>query len=820
MLAAAFIAYTTVLLNFTLGMRVLRANRQATVNRIFFLMCMSLCLWGAGYAFTITASNVEAALTWRTVSAVGWCFFYSIFLWFAIYFTGKASWLNCLWKEILLHLPGLVFLVYNATRSTDHFAQTDWGWVYLYSEEVVWQTAFIVYYTTYTMTAFWLIYRWGKNSDSIREQKQGRIIVGSMLLVFILAVPFDTYLPLFGYPVLPMAILLSPVFVAGVTSAVTRYKLLALNFTIASDQLLQHMIDPVMLVGTDSVIQEVNAGFVELTGVGGADLAGQEMSVVLADWTREDVLCLFAAMPSGKNSEVLLQTANPAITVPCLMSHKLLQDEFGEALGVIILLHDISEQKKYEERLKQVNDALEAKVEERLAELTQSQLSLKREVLDRVVAETQVSYAANYDLLTGLPNRSRFCDQTNAAIEKAQLSANSLAVVYFGMDNFKTLNDSFGHSHGDLALMEVATRLRSFLGSDDGLSRIGGDEFLLLLRGLERKNVQGLLEKEKGGFKQLFEKPFVINGRESFLSVSMGVAFFPDDGSDAETLIGNANIAMHDVKQEGKNNYRFASSAIRQGVLEKNLLRNYLFRALDNNELELYYQPQVNLGTGKISGTEALLRWRGPQGEIIGPDQFIPIAEETGLIVPIGKWVMNQACMQLKQWHQRGLTHLTMAINLSARQLRAPDFIETVNECLAATGVDPRRVEFEITESMAFADKEELFLVLERAKQAGIGIAVDDFGTDYSAFMTIKNVPVDRLKIARPFITGIGKNKKDEAIISSILALANNLGIQVIAEGVETAAEVEYLMQKGCDEIQGYYYYRPMPLEQIERVLQ
>jgi len=819
MLVAALLAYTTVILNFALGIQVLRANRQATVNRIFLLMCMTLCLWGIGYALTITAPSAVAALNWRTVSAVGWCFFYSVFLWFAICFTGKGHWLDRRWVKIAVHLPGVIFLVYNVTRSPESLKQTDWGWVYLYSQEAAWQVAFIIYYTTYAMTAFWLIYRWGKQAESVREQKQARIIVRTMLTVYLLAVPFDTYLPLFGYPVLPMAILLSPIFVAGVTYAVIRYKLLALNFTIASDQILQHMIDPVLLVSTDAVIREVNSGFLELTGLRGSELIGQELSVYLADWTKEDVLSLISFMPKGKNSAVLLRTNNPAVTVPCLMSHKLVRNEFGDALGVIILLHDISEQKQYEERLKQANDELETRVAARLAELTQSQLLLQGEVLDRVVAETQVIYAANYDMLTGLPNRSRFCEQTNVAVEKAQQAGTPLAVVYFGMDNFKTLNDSFGHSHGDRALEEVAKRLRDFAGSDDGMSRIGGDEFLLLLEGFDNESVQQLLTQKNGSFQQLFAAPFFINGRESFLSVSMGVAFYPEDGSDAETLIKHANIAMHDAKQKGNNNYQFASFQIRQQVFEQNRIRNDLFRALANNELELYYQPQVNLLTGKISGVEALLRWHGPQGELIRPDQFIPIAEETGLIVPIGNWVMHQACAQLKQWELSGLNNLTMAINLSARQLREPNFEGQVRDCLAMTGVDPQRIEFEITESMTFANNQELFAVVERIKQTGIAIAVDDFGTDYSSFMTIKNISVDRLKIARPFISGIGKNKKDEAIVSSILDLANNLNLKVIAEGVETLSELEYLIQKGCDEVQGFYFYRPMTLGQIDELL-
>ncbi len=507
------------------------------------------------------------------------------------------------------------------------------------------------------------------------------------------------------------------------------------------------------------------------------------------------------------------------MTLPCLLSSKALQDEFGETLGKIILLHDISDRKHYEERLQQANDELEAKVKARTTELAHSNLSLQQEVLDRTAAETQALYAANFDILTGLPNRRQFCDKANVAITKAEVFGDILAVIFFDLDNFKTLNDSFGHPHGDLALEEVAARMRSIVRKDDALCRIGGDEFLLLMEGLNHKDLHNTVVKHVERFKQLFEKPFFINGRESFLSVSMGIALYPDDGRDADSLIKNADIAMYAAKRDGKNNYRFSSARIKKKVLEKNQIRNNLFRAVEKGEMELYYQPQIHLNTRRISGVEVLLRWRMNGEKPISPCQFIPIAEETGLIVPIGNWIMHQACARLKRWHEQGFSHLTMAVNLSVRQLRERNFEEQVTSCIATTGIDPKQIEFEITESMAFTQDEGIASILERMKQHHVSIAVDDFGTDYSSFMTIKTVMVDRLKIAQPFISGIGKNKKDEAIVSSIIDLAHNLKLKVIAEGVETDEELEYLVQKGCDEIQGYCFHRPMTAHRMEALL-
>lgn len=820
MMIASLLAYTAAILNLALGIRVFQANRHASANRIFLIMCGTLVFWGIGYAFMFSASSAEEAMHWRVFSAIGWCSFYSIFLLFAIHFTSYNGWLAKPAIKRFIHVPALVFFLYNTTLSPESMTRSEWGWVYLYSKEVLWQSAFIVYYTSYVMTGFWLIYRWGKQAENTRTKRQAQIIVRTMLSVYVLAIPFDTYLPLLGYPVLPIAILLSTIFTVGISYAITRYKLLSLNFDTAGDHILQKMIDPVLLVGTDTVIREVNASFLELTGFLEKELIGQHLSIIIDDHTGNELERLIASKPEGKKSEVLLTTQTPMLSVPCLLSSKTLYDEFGDTLGLIVLLHDIADQKRYEKLLKSANDELEAKVHARTSEIAHSNRLLQQEVLVRTAAETQAIYSANFDMLTGLPNRRQFCEKANAAIAKAAVFGDTLAVVFFDLDNFKTLNDSFGHLHGDKALEEVAARMRSVIRKSDVLARIGGDEFLLLMDELDQNGCQKTVAKHVERFKQLFEKPFFINGRESFLTVSMGISFYPDDGSEADTLIKNADIAMYDAKRNGKNNYRFSSAMMKQDVIEKNRIRNNLFRAIEKGEMELYYQPQINTNTRRISGIEALLRWRMNQGELIPPSQFIPIAEETGLIVPIGNWVMNKALSQLSRWHEQGFSQLTMAVNLSARQLREPTFSAQVKSCIEQGGFNPKYIEFEITESIAFTKDDAMVSLFDWIKRNDIAISIDDFGTDYSSFMTIKTVSVDRLKIAQPFISGIGKNRKDEAIVSSIIELAHKLKLNVIAEGVETAEEFDYLLQKGCDAIQGYFFHHPMTAEEMGTVLQ
>ena len=361
--------------------------------------------------------------------------------------------------------------------------------------------------------------------------------------------------------------------------------------------------------------------------------------------------------------------------------------------------------------------------------------------------------------------------------------------------------------------------MTSSLRHGDTLARVGGDEFLLLIEQLQVANFHRTMETITQSVREMFRAPFLVEEGERFLTVSIGIATYPEDGTDADALIKNADIAMYDAKYSGKNAWRFCSQSMKEKVLAKAVIRQNLFRALENEELILFFQPQINIASGRIVGLEALIRWR-MQGEgFVPPDQFIPIAEETGLIIPIGDWVIKTAFGQLKIWNDLGYRDLRLAINVSAKQLRDRNFMVRVEQYMIEEKVAPTTIEFEITESIAFKRDTEVLDMLAEIKQSGISIAIDDFGTEYSSFMNVKMMPVDRLKIAMPFVSGIGKNEKDAAIVSSIIALSHKIGMKVIAEGVENEVEVEYLRLEKCDEIQGYYYHCPVPAERIPELL-
>lgn len=821
MLLFSFIAYTTVILNLGMGIRVYRANRAARANRLFLAMCVTLCFWGFGYALMISASNQAAAHDWRTFSAVGWCFFYSVFLLFAVCLTQTKGWLDKPVVKAIMHVPALVFFSHIASRTPEGMVLTDWGWIYVNTNDMVWETAFIIYYSVYALAGFWLIHRWGKRASSHRERQQAKLIVRIMAAIYVVAAPFDTYLPLLGYPALPIAILLSTLFVAGIWHAITRYKLMMLDFDTAADHILQNMIDPVLLVGNNSMIREVNESFLVLTGFGRSVVIGKPITDFIAKASQDDIDQLLKSDDMTENrTEVMLLTQSPHGRFHCQMTIKIMQDEFGDKLGRIILLHDVGELKRYEALLKRANDELESKIEERTRELEIANQSLQVEIQERKVAEEQAMTMAYFDVLTSLPNRRKFYEKAKQAVNKAKFCNETIAVLFIDLDNFKTINDSFGHSHGDLILVEIAARMKKAIRTGDTLARMGGDEFLLLMEGLNKnRNLTEGVANHAEMIRQQFDSPFLINNRESFLSVSIGIAVYPEDGEDAETLLQHADIAMYGAKKKGRNQVSFCLAEMKKTVAEKNRIRSHLLHAIEKSEFELFYQPQVDIKTWKIYGLEALLRWRMNHEENVPPAQFIPIAEETDLIVPIGNWVMKQAFAHLKQWHLMGFDYLRVAVNLSARQIREPHFVDQVTACLEEAGLEPEMVELEMTESQAFNNDAQMLNVLQEIKHHRIGISIDDFGTDYSSFMNMKKVSFDRLKIAREFVAGIGKNEKDEAIVSSLIELTHRLGIKVIAEGVETQEEFNYILQADCDEIQGYYFFRPMPASQIETIL-
>jgi diguanylate cyclase (GGDEF)-like protein/PAS domain S-box-containing protein len=438
-------------------------------------------------------------------------------------------------------------------------------------------------------------------------------------------------------------------------------------------------------------------------------------------------------------------------------------------------------------------------------------LATVRDITDRKAAEERVRYLAYYDALTGLPNRTLLQDRLEKALASARRRKDKLALLFLDLDRFKDINDSVGHSVGDLLLQEIGERLKTWGREQDTIARLGGDEFMIMVTEV-RDATDAAVAAERLMDEMTAE--FVVQGHSFSVNCSLGISIFPEHGADSETLIKNADAAMYSAKENGRNNFRFFTEEMNARVVERLTLENGLRLALEREQLSLVYQPQTDIATGRITGMEALLRWQHPDLGLIPPDKFIRIAENSGLIVPIGEWVLRTACRQARKWQDEGLPAVSIAVNVSAVQFRQEGFCELIRRVLRETGLGPQYLELELTESVLLANAEVMLLVVQELKAMGLTLAIDDFGTGYSSFSYLRQFRVNKFKIDRSFIRDVTVNPDDAAIAAAIISMAKSLRLKVIAEGVETEAQLSFLRKHQCDEIQGYYFSRPLSPEQ------
>jgi diguanylate cyclase (GGDEF)-like protein/PAS domain S-box-containing protein len=435
-------------------------------------------------------------------------------------------------------------------------------------------------------------------------------------------------------------------------------------------------------------------------------------------------------------------------------------------------------------------------------------VGVSRDVTERKKVEEQIEYQAYHDALTGLPNRRLFRDRLTVALAHARRMKHPLAVMFLDLDRFKVVNDTLGHSIGDELLKAIAARLQVSLREEDSVARMGGDEFTVLLADLRTADAAAKIAQKVLDTVAL---PLQIEGTELFITTSIGIALFPSDGDSAEELLANADHAMYRAKDAGRNSYQMFTPAMNSRALERLSLENDLRHALDRGELEIHYQPQINIASGRVSGVEALLRWNRPGFGLVGPKDFIPIAEETRLIVPIGEWVLREACRQAREWQGDRESGFRMAVNLSARQFQHSDLPQVIAGALEHSGLTPSDLELEITESLAMQNTSRTIATLHRLREMGVQIAIDDFGTGHSSLNYLRSFPIDSVKIDQEFVQEIEASAPDRAIVSAVIGMARGLRLRVTAEGVETAAQLEFLREQGCEEVQGFLFGEPVP---------
>ncbi len=542
--------------------------------------------------------------------------------------------------------------------------------------------------------------------------------------------------------------------------------------------------DAVLTTDIQGRIEYLNPVAEELTGWKQTEVQGEPLEKafrIVSDVSGETALnpvlrCLQEGGIVGlANHTVLIRRDGERIAIED--SAAPIRNRDGAIIGVVLVFHDVSE---------------------------------KRNLM------RQLHHQAHHDALTGLPNRLLFNEHLSRALAQAKYRQGKLAVLFLDLDRFKLINDTMGHNSGDLLLKKVAKLLRRGLREGDIIGRQGGDEFLLLLPELEQERDAAVVAKK---ILRLLSVPYYLEGNTVFMTPSIGISLYPTDGEDMETLIKQADTAMYHAKEQGRNNYQFFREELNARVHERLAIENQLRQALERMEFLFHYQPQVDLASGAIIGLEALIRWQSPERGLVFPGIFIPIAEETDLIVPIGERALRNACIQSRLWQEKGYPARRIAVNISARQFRQPQFMETVAGILEESGLAPEWLELEITESIAMEDGDVSVAQLRKLKELGVRIAIDDFGTGFSSLNYLRRLPIDVLKIDQSFVRDIGSDRNGEAVIVGIIQLAKKLQLEVIAEGVETEEQMAFLKAEHCDGMQGFLFSRPLPLAEVERLL-
>ncbi len=777
------------------------------LNRIFFTFCLDLSLWSTMLMLMNAASDAMTATVFRRIATIFWSLLYCMLLHFLLVLVEKDRFLNKPWFLCLFYLPALIcFYIYYFYNPVSELliVRLQHGWAYANNarNDLVTDYYLPLYIGGYVLASIFLILAWGKQSPLKREKKQAKILVGTSIAVFIVGSLTDVILPVLGKPVVPaLTVCLIVIPVYGIWYSIKRYRLMNLSPQNVAADVLKTMKEGLIITDRNHCIRDINDGARMLLGFSKAELAGKPMDFLVSPGTD---------FVDGMNETTLRRKDNNRLDVA--VSSSTLLDEWNEPYGTVMIFQDISETKKIQKQLQTSYDELEQKVLDRTRELNAANMELKTEIESRIGMENEIRKLAFYDHLTGLSNKKMFIDTVNRIIAENRGQKCSMAILYLDLDSFKIINDTMGHVHGDELLKQVSERLIATIRMNDQIARVGGDEFLVLVQNRTDENSARTIASR---LNEAFRRQFELAGNEVHMTASIGIAIYPMDGEDAETLIKNADIAMYKAKENGKNRYELCTAAMKSSLLEIMKLTNQLYQAVVRKEFELHYQPQVDISSGMIVGFEALIRWNHPELGMISPVKFIPIAEKTGLILPIGEWVLKSACRQMKQWHDQGFQRVPVAVNLSVRQFMDYDLVGTVAEVLRETGLEPGYLELEITESILAEDTKSIAETLKRLDQMGVKISMDDFGMKYSSLNYLKQLPLHRLKIDMSFVQGITVNRKDEIIIDGIITLAKNLGIDVLAEGVETLPQLDFLKNARCFIVQGFYLYRPMTADKI-----
>jgi diguanylate cyclase (GGDEF)-like protein/PAS domain S-box-containing protein len=785
----AFLSFALFPLLAVLGAFLLSKRRSVT-NLIFSVVCFLFAWWAGAHGFYVLAPDKPWAWFWYRAASLGWLPGPFVITHFLIELTHPGLLRRRRLVFFILYVPlGLLlyrWLTAGFVLDRDIVLLTH-GWAEVEDLYSPWALLFQACWCLYVVAGLGMVYRWGRRSHRPLEQRQARVILVSGLvglfvdLVSVLAIPslvqsidFSAMSPL------PMT-----VWLLGIWYSIVNYGLMRISPAMAAENILDGMTEPLLLVDDEHRVMKVNPAAGQLLSRPGQSLVGKLLAEVFPN-TPElhgDLLGRLRGRPVRN-----LEIAHPrggAGTTALILSATIVEDKRRSSAGIALIMRDVSEIKQAEENLR---------------------------------------YLATHDPLTDLPNRDLLKDRGGQAFARARRNQTFVAVLLLDLDLFKQVNDAHGHETGDALLQAVASRLKCCVRASDTIARLGGDEFVLLLTDMKQVDDVSI-----GADRVLkaFVEPFVAGNHVLHLSASIGASIFPNDAEDIETLMKYADGAMYAAKEGGRNAFcRYVPARIAP-MFQEGSLALRLRDGLAHGEFEVWYQPLYGVSEQRMVGTEALVRWRHPELGIVGPLDFLPAAEKSGVILPLGDWILRTACAQNQAWRRRGLPAIPVAVNISVRQLVRPEFVTIVSKALNDTGLPPEGLHLEITESTAVQDLDEVRKTLVVLDNMGVRIVIDDFGSGYSSLSRLKSLPIYALKIDQYFTRDVLDDPRDAAIVRAIVSLAHTLGIKVVAEGVETPAQLQFLKSLreerptvlSCDVVQGYLFSRPVPAAQLTELL-
>lgn len=783
----SLLAFLVAGFHLVLGVYLLKSNPRAALNRIFFLICVSLAFWSLGYSFLQGAATKEQAWFWFKVSSPGWTLTPSLLLHFLILLVRREKLLDRRGAYLALYAPAFYFLgraLFGEMGVVD-FVDSPFGWSGVYGPLSVGYAIYLVYFSSYTLFGLWLVWQFGRESEVIAERRQAAVLVYSGVPVLAAVAASGIFLPWAGIRNPPeVAHLIALLWVLVIWNAVSKDKLMLMTPAAVAPNILSTMADAVILLGRDKAIVTSNKAARRLFGSSGRKLEGLSLAQLFGGSGSEAAGETERFLLDGaENLEVSYQPKDGEEVVLRVTTSEVL-DHYEQSMGEVLVFRDVTAEKR---------------------------------------AEADLRYLATHDSLTELPNRSLLQDRLDRAVSRAQREGVGFAVIMFDLDDFKRVNDDIDHVVGDAVLKTTARRLSHCVRGLDTVCRLGGDEFLLVVEDLAEVDEADIIARR---IKRAFEEPMNAMGLSITVTGSIGISTYPADSDEPATLVKMADLALYTAKQAGRGLYRFFSPNMEASNRQRIQIENGLQDAVEKQELYLAYQPLFDFEEGHIVGVEALIRWNSPELGQLAPMEFIPVAERSGLIVSIGEWVLRTACLQSKAWQDAGYPRVPISVNVSARQLREEDFADRVVDIIEATGLEPRLLEIELTETAVMENLSRSRKILDQLAEAGVRLVIDDFGTGYSSLARLRQLPIQAIKVDRSFIENIAEDERDLSLVMAIVAMARNLGLQVVAEGVETIEQLKALNgledmplpRFHCDRVQGFLFSKPVESAELARL--